>query len=89
MTEIDHTNRARGCVLGLMVGDALGAGVEGWRADEIEKLCQERWQSSFVEGYFPAVHMATHVSAGEPGQYREARWMENASSCLERFSYQM
>ena len=24
--------------------------------------------------------MATHVSAGEPGQYREARWMENASA---------
>ena len=79
MAEIDLADRARGCVLGLMVGDALGAGVEGWPADEIEKLCQERWQSNFVEGYFPAVHMATHVSAGEPGQYREARWMENAS----------
>lgn len=79
MAEIDLANRARGCVLGLMVGDALGAGVEGWPADEIEKLCQERWQSNFVEAYFPAVHMATHVSAGEPGQYREARWMENGS----------
>ena len=69
--------RARGCILGVFIGDALGAGVEGWPADEIEKFASERWQSPLVEDFFPAVHMATHVSAGEPGQYREARWMED------------
>ena len=25
--------------------------------------------------------MATHVSAGEPGEYREARWMEDVGFC--------
>ena len=68
--------RARGCMLGVFIGDALGAGVEGWPADEIEQFATERWQSQLVEDFFPAVHLATHVSAGEPGQYREARWME-------------
>jgi ADP-ribosylglycohydrolase len=64
-------------MLGIFIGDALGAGVEGWPADEIENFAQERWKSPLVEDMFPAVHMATHVSAGEPGQYREARWMED------------
>ena len=68
--------RARGCMLGVFIGDALGAGVEGWPADEIEQFATERWQSPLVEDFFPAVHLATHVPAGEPGQYREARWME-------------
>lgn len=66
-------------MLGQMIGDALGAGVEGWPADEIESLALERWQSHFVLDFFPAVHMATYVSAGQPGQYREARWMEAGS----------
>jgi poly(ADP-ribose) glycohydrolase ARH3 len=69
--------RARGCMLGVFIGDALGAGVEGWPAEEIEKFAQERWQSPLVQNFFPAVHMATHVSAGQPGQYREAQWMED------------
>merc|ERR1719482_820220 len=68
-----ETDRARGCMLGLMVGDALGAGVEGWPAEEIEALAQERWQSRLVEDFFPAVHMASFVSAGQPGCYRAAR----------------
>ena len=71
-------SRARGCMLGLMCGDALGAGVEGWPPDEIEKLAKGRWNSQLVEDYIDAVHMASHVSAGEPGRYREARPFETS-----------
>jgi len=35
-------------MLGLMVGDALGAGVEGFSTSEIRKLAQQKWQSEFV-----------------------------------------
>lgn len=59
-------------MLGLMVGDALGAGVEGFSTSEIQKLAQQKWQSQFVQGFFPAVHMGTFVPAGEPGRYRPA-----------------
>jgi len=73
----DLERRARGCFLGVLIGDALGAGVEGWPADKIERLALDRWQSPFVQDVFPAVHMATPVLAGGPGQYREAMWMED------------
>lgn len=65
--------RARGCMMGLMAGDALGASVEGWPQEEIRKLAQSRWNSNLIQDFIPAVHMGTFVPAGEPGQYREAR----------------
>ena len=71
-------SRARGCMLGLMVGDALGAAFEGFPADEIKEIAMRTWNSARVEGYIPAVHMATYVSAGEPGLYRAARPLEEA-----------
>ena len=78
-TETFDVSRARGCMLGLMVGDALGAGVEGWPADEIERLAQDRWQSRLVEDFFVACHMASFVFAGEPGLYRAAKPFETGS----------
>lgn len=64
--------RARGCLLGLMVGDALGAGVEGFPTSEIRSLAEQKWQSKFVQGFFPAVHMGSFVPAGELSTYRPA-----------------
>eukprot|EP00929_Paragymnodinium_shiwhaense_P108104 TRINITY_DN74431_c0_g1_i1.p1 TRINITY_DN74431_c0_g1~~TRINITY_DN74431_c0_g1_i1.p1 ORF type:complete len:425 (-),score=51.96 TRINITY_DN74431_c0_g1_i1:412-1608(-) len=63
---------ARGCMLGLMVGDALGAAVEGWPQPEIRALAQKTFGSNLIEDYISAVPMGTYVSAGEPGRYREA-----------------
>lgn len=62
-----------------MVGDALGAGVEGWPTSEIRELAEEKWQSKFVQGFFPAVHMGTYVHAGEPGKYRPAINVEDGT----------
>ena len=61
-----------------MIGDALGAAVEGWPPAEISGLARERWGSELVEDFVLAVHMATYVSAGEPGQYREAAPFEQS-----------
>ena len=71
------TMHARGCMVGVFIGDALAAVFEGWPADEIEQLAAERWESPLVQdGTFSRqTHGPTHVSAGEP-QYRKARWME-------------
>lgn len=69
---INIESRARGCLLGLMVGDALGAAVEGFPTEEIRLLCENKWGTSLVQGFVRAVHMGTYVSAGEPCQYRPA-----------------
>lgn len=65
-------DKARGCLLGLMVGDALGAGVEGWPSSEIKAFAQARWKQDLVCEYFPAVHMGTYVRGKEPGTYQVA-----------------
>eukprot|EP00927_Polykrikos_kofoidii_P055000 TRINITY_DN49317_c0_g1_i1.p1 TRINITY_DN49317_c0_g1~~TRINITY_DN49317_c0_g1_i1.p1 ORF type:complete len:396 (+),score=79.86 TRINITY_DN49317_c0_g1_i1:67-1254(+) len=72
-TEAVVMSRARGCMLGLMIGDALGAAVEGFPTGEIRRLAQATWGSNLIEGYIPAVHMGTFVSAGEPATYRPAK----------------
>jgi poly(ADP-ribose) glycohydrolase ARH3 len=59
-------------MLGLMVGDALGASCEGFPTEEIRKLAQDKWKSDFIQGYIPAVHMGTYVPAGQPGKYKPA-----------------
>jgi ADP-ribosylglycohydrolase len=56
-----------------MVGDALGAAVEGWPQSEIRALAQHTWRSEYIEGFVEAVPMGTFVPAGEPGIYRPAR----------------
>ena len=64
--------RARGCILGHMIADALGAAIEGFPPSEIRALAQKMWGSNYIQNYIPAVHMGTFVPAGEPGTYREA-----------------
>lgn len=64
--------KARGCMLGLMVGDALGAAVEGFSRDEIRELAQETWGTDFIQDYISAVPMGTFVPGQESGTYRPA-----------------
>lgn len=59
-------------MLGLMVGDALGAAVEGFSPEEIEALAFKHFGSRFVNNYIKAVPMWTFVADKEPGQYRPA-----------------
>jgi len=66
--------KARGCMLGLMVGDALGAAVEGCDRKEIRRLSKLTWGAGtqFVQDYVRAVPMGTFVAGPEPGTYRAA-----------------
>merc|ERR1719336_1067553 len=63
---------ARGCMLGLMVGDALGAAVEGFDRTEIRSLAQETWGTDTIQDFIPAVPMGTFVPDKEPATYRPA-----------------
>eukprot|EP00930_Biecheleria_cincta_P095616 TRINITY_DN87560_c0_g1_i1.p1 TRINITY_DN87560_c0_g1~~TRINITY_DN87560_c0_g1_i1.p1 ORF type:complete len:402 (-),score=51.24 TRINITY_DN87560_c0_g1_i1:73-1221(-) len=71
--EAQIQERARGCILGLMIGDALGAAVEGFPQKEIRELAQLTWKSNCIEDFLQAVHMGTYVPDGEPGTYRPAK----------------
>jgi len=55
-----------------MVGDALGAGVEGWPQEEIRDFAKMTWgkDTHLIQDYFSAVPMGTFVPDGEPGTYR-------------------
>lgn len=64
--------KARGCMLGLMVGDALGAAVEGWDRTTIRELAQTMWGKDLIQDYISAVPMGTFVPGKEPGTYRPA-----------------
>eukprot|EP00427_Karlodinium_veneficum_P066144 CAMPEP_0169318090 /NCGR_PEP_ID=MMETSP1017-20121227/7095_1 /TAXON_ID=342587 /ORGANISM="Karlodinium micrum, Strain CCMP2283" /LENGTH=400 /DNA_ID=CAMNT_0009412331 /DNA_START=78 /DNA_END=1281 /DNA_ORIENTATION=- len=65
--------RARGCMMGLMIGDALGAAVEGMSPICIQQMARQLFQSDLIEDYILAVPMGTYVPADEPGTYREGR----------------
>lgn len=71
--------RARGSILGLMIGDALGAAVEGFPQSEIRQLAQTAWGSVHVEGFMQAVHMGTYVPGNQPGTYRPATAVEDVN----------
>ena len=58
-------SRARGCMLGIMVGDALGAAFEGYSQERIRKLAHGEWQTPLVQGFVRAVHMGTYISPGQ------------------------
>lgn len=66
-------------MLGLMVGDALGAAVEGFPPNEIRNLARDRWGCDVVQGYVLAVPMGTFVPAGEPGKYRAATQVKDCN----------
>lgn len=65
-------SRARGCVLGHMIGDALGAAVEGFQQCEIRQFAQSVWSTDLIQDHVLAIPMGTFVSAGQPGKYRSA-----------------
>ena len=72
-------SRARGCMLGLMVGDALGAAFEGLSRDRVRKLAEQEWGTPLVQGFVRAVHMGTYVSTSGTlqGPFREARGVDD------------
>lgn len=56
------TQRAQGCLLGTMIGDALGAGIEGFSRGEIESIAKAHgWSDGLIHDFILAVHMATYV----------------------------
>ena len=60
---IDNVSRARGCILALMCGDALGAAVEGFDSEYIRDIARENCGGrDELSDFIPAVHMATHVA---------------------------
>lgn len=74
VAEVDSglIDRASGCLLGLMVGDALGASVEGWPPEEIIRYMMETTGQPLVKEYIPAIHMGTVVTKGLEIGYRWA-----------------
>jgi len=74
-------------MLGLMIGDALGAAVEGWPQQEIRELAKKTWGKEFIQDYILAVPMGTYVPGNpanpkeipEPGMYRPALEVEDAN----------
>lgn len=71
--------RARGCLLGQMVGDALGAAVEGYPQEEIRSLSRRTWGTDLVQGFLEAVPMGTFVPGSEPGMYRAATGIRDSN----------
>ena len=60
-------DKAQGCVLGLMCGDALGAAVEGFDRHEILKVAQEHCNGDAeLRDFIPAVHMGSFVANPDP-----------------------
>ncbi|CAE7316565.1 Tbl3 [Symbiodinium sp. CCMP2456] len=72
-------SRARGCMLGIMVGDALGAAFEGYSQERIRKLAQGEWRTPLVQGFIRAVHMGTYISTGKTlqGPFQLARGVDD------------
>ncbi|CAE8684931.1 unnamed protein product [Polarella glacialis] len=62
-----------------MVGDALGAAVEGFPREEIRSLARETWGTDLVQGFIEAVPMGTFVPGSEPATYRPATGPRDAN----------
>mmetsp|Transcript_29870 Transcript_29870/g.69484 ORF Transcript_29870/g.69484 Transcript_29870/m.69484 type:complete len:422 (-) Transcript_29870:146-1411(-) len=60
--QMELRERARGCLLGLMVGDAFGAAFEGCSQRHVRETARRRWSKSIVTDFVRAVHMGTYVS---------------------------
>lgn len=70
---------ARGSIMGLLCGDALGAAVEGFPPDEIRRIAQSHWKGNLFQDFILAVPMGTFVPAGSPAKYRPATGVNDVS----------
>ncbi|CAE7241646.1 ADPRS [Symbiodinium natans] len=72
-------SRARGCMLGIMVGDALGAAFEGRSRELIRQFAQQEWRTTLVQGFVRAVHMGTYTSMSGTfkGPFQVARGVDD------------
>lgn len=54
-------SKAQGCMMGLLVGDALGTAVEGFPPEDISHLASSfnENQSQFITHYIPAIQMGS------------------------------
>lgn len=58
-------DKSRGCMLGILIGDALGAAVEGFPPAEIAELASSNGCNTpagghpLLDRYLPAIHMGT------------------------------
>lgn len=73
----ERKERAQGAMLGLLIGDALGAAVEGWPASEIRRFSEKTFGGHFVTGYVPAIHMGTVVGLKDRIGYKWASEVED------------
>ncbi|KAL5518287.1 hypothetical protein EMCRGX_G003992 [Ephydatia muelleri] len=71
--------RGRGCALGHMVGDALGAAFEGLGQSDVRSLARFTWGSDLVQDHLLAVPMGTFTAGDEPGVYRSASRVSDAN----------
>lgn len=60
-------SKAQGCFVGLLVGDALGAAVEGFPPEEICRVASSfnPNQSQFITHYMPAIQMGSVTPIGK------------------------
>jgi hypothetical protein len=79
--DISLVDKAQGCFLGLLVGDALGTAVEGFPPSEISSLAQSVHPNcQFITDYIPAIQMGSVTPLGNIGQYTRYKY------CIGGFS---
>mmetsp|Transcript_34061 Transcript_34061/g.43939 ORF Transcript_34061/g.43939 Transcript_34061/m.43939 type:complete len:423 (-) Transcript_34061:101-1369(-) len=72
-------NKAQGCFLGLLIGDALGASVEGFPPEEISELAlslDDTQKNIFINKYIPSIQMGSVTPLRTEIGYR---WATEAS----------
>ena len=72
-------DRARGSMLGLLVGDALGVPVEGFPPQEVAEVAQSATGSPFLTSFIPAIQMGSVVTDGREIGYRWATEVDDSN----------